>query len=275
MQRTVWDRKRVDVATNLESADWEGDDAPTNVALPAFAKATSGFWKGVVVGVGASALLAGVTSVGGAVIVVAVYGLPLPAGSEAAVARTVEPEVEAVREFVEAPVVAEPVVAVKPVAAAVPVVVNVEPPVVAKLEPRPAPAKVEPPVVAKVESRPAPAKVVERAKPESTPAPVVSAPVVKAIATPAPIALPAPEPLRPNRDELLQLALAAKQTRPAAPVATPAPKPAVPAPKWEEPEETADLTAADDKWMPVDDTEDTSSPTKSKSSGSDDDLFGK
>lgn len=232
MKRTVWDRiERVDAATAMDTTGWEGEDAPTNVAPPAFAKVQSsrgnggGFWKGVVVGVGACAVLAGFVTVGGgAVIVVAAYGLPtLPAAPVTVV------------EELKAPVIAE----VKPVATPVAI------PAVAKVEPQPAP------------------KAVARAKPEPkrAPAPIAPPPasVAKVVARPAPVAIPVPEPPRPNRDELLQLALAAKQTRVA-----PAPTPA-PAPKWEEAEPKQDVAAAEEKWVPVDDTEATSTSTDSSS----------
>lgn len=247
MKRTVWDRiERVDVATAMDSAGWDGEDAPTNVAPPAFAKAESsrgngGFWKGVVVGVGASAMLAGLVTVGGAVIVVAAYGLPTLPAAPAAIARSIEPKAEPVREAVAAPV-SLPVVEEPKVA-----------PVVAEIEP------VATPATAKVAPRPA-TKVVARAKPETKRAPVAVSPptapvVAKVVATPAPVVTRAPEPPRPNREELLQLALAAKQTR-AAPAPSPTP---ASAPKWEEAEAKQDVAAADEKWVPVDDTETTTS----------------
>jgi len=251
MKTTVWDRiERVDVATNLESAEWEGEDAPTNAQPPAFVnapKSGSGFWKGVVVGVGASAVLGGVTTVAGAVIVLGVYGLPtLPTVPAASMAIQVE---EPTAEPVLAPV--REIVVERPVLAA-------------KVEPK------------KVEPKQEPKAVAALPKPESTRAPVANvvatpAPIAKVIATPEPVATRAPEAARPNRDELLQLALAAKQSRAAAaPAATPAPKKAVPAPKWEdEPAENPQLAAAaEDKWVPVDDTDASSSP--STDAGSDD-----
>lgn len=265
MKRTVWDR--VDGVATMSSQHWEGDDAPTNVALPSFARASnSGFWKGVVVGVGACVVLSGFAAAGGAaVFAVATYGFPaLPAGS-AAIAQ-VEEEIATpvvAREDVRRPVVVEPPA---PVVAEVvrPVVVEAPAPVVAEVvEPVATPVAIRKVVEP---ARPAPKAVAARTKPVETrraPAPVATpAPVAKVVATPAPAPVARPEPPRPNRDELLQLALAAKKT-PAAPAPTP-----VPAAKWDVTEaKSDDVAAADDKWMPIDDIEaETSSPAKDSSS---------
>lgn len=253
MKRTVWDRiDRVDGATAMDSTGWEGEDAPTNVAPPAFARTkpsrgNAGFLKGVLVGVGASAMLAGFTALAGVAIAVAVYGLPALPAAPAAIAHAEDAiaiPVAVVPEPVR-PVVVEPPA---PVRVEVEPVATPEPVAIPKAEPRPAPG---------VASRPRPVET-KRAAPVAPP-PAVA----KAVSTPAPVPVLPPEPPRPNREELLQLALAAKKT-PAAPAPTPAP-----APRWEEPDtKQQDVAAAEEKWVPVDDTEPQSSTPAD--SGSDD-----
>ena len=289
MKRTVWDR--LDGASQLGS-EWEGDDAPTNVAPPEFARETpkrgdaAAFWKGVVVGAGVLTGV-GLFGVGAAAgIGVAVYGLPsLPAApAEIAIATRipapVEPPAPQPVPEVEARVVVTPPVqeiAALPVATSAPAIVVATPApapvVIATPAPRPAAVAKRAPAPKVVAKRAAPA-VARKAPAVREPRPIETHEVVvdeiDLVDAPVPAATPASAPVvaKPNRAELLELALAAKQA------ATPAPKvvAAKPAPTpyaWDAP--AAESSQEDEKWFPVDDT----GTEASASSGSADaDIFG-
>lgn len=261
LKRTVSDRLDGAAAMDVE---WEGDDAPTNAAPPDFARArlsrgnaSGSFMKGVLVGAGVTATVGGIGGIGFAALAVALFGFP--------VLRT------APNDVVHAEVGADEVKATAAVTTAVPATAPVIAPVVRHVEPEPA-AVVAPrkktaapkaaPVVA---SRKEPAAKPERAKPR--PKPVVA----KRLEKPAPV-----RASRPNRDELLELAIAAKQKRPAVAPVRAAPAPAASASVWDAPaEKQAVVAASEEKWVPVfDETEMETSAPAEEASADISDLFG-
>lgn len=280
----------------MQVEEWDVEDAPTNVAPPAFVRpqprAKGGaFLTGLLVGAGLTGVISLVVvgviaGVAVALVQASVQGAPnvgsvttvLPQAPVPAAAPSV-----ALAPPLEAPRVAAPVRAATPRPA----------PVVAT----PAPAPVAPEAVVESVVAAPPETLVDltdsamESEPVATPAPVVRGPAKPAVAakkpapakaasraTPASVvkaATPAPEParvVRANREELLELALAAK--RKTAPAAASAPAPA-PATVWDAPApEVKDIVAADEKWFPVDETELVPATDGAASSGDLSELFG-
>lgn len=190
----------------------DGDDA---TRLSPVERPSSGrFFAGLVVGFGVSSFLFGMTAVAGTVAYVVTAQL-----KDTATATILEPIAKT-----------EPIAYSTPIAIveATPIA-KVEATPIAKAEATPV-AKVEATPVAKVEATPI-MKEKTRATPKTTVA--RAAPVVRVEATPAPTPIVKPAEkaeATPSRDELLSLALSARQK------ATPAP---TPEPRWEPVEEAA------------------------------------